>query len=159
MRTRKLGVTPRILADDILVLAQGEGHVDLFQTAFDETSDYLQSMGAKLAPDKSWTSSTSKATRKFLLAHTWVNFGRRIGVITDTRDLGAHLNLSAKANSSTLTSRLRGGTTLVRRIEMMPTDIKRKADAVKVKVHPSPLYGVETSQPNHTVLASYHHPW
>lgn len=146
------------MADDIVILASGPDHLEKFAQACDGTHRYLQNMGAKLAPRKSWTSSTDKEAGRKLAGHTWMNLGQHIRVITNTKDLAAHINLAAHPRAPTLTSRLRGGTTIVRMIEKIPATGARTAGNIWVMVHPAALYGVETSQPNSSAFASYQVP-
>ena len=55
MQMRGMGVKPRILADDLQLMATGEHHLRLFRDAFDKTHQHLEDMGARLAPKKSIT--------------------------------------------------------------------------------------------------------
>ena len=59
-------VHPRVLADDILVTADGPQHEQHFQQALDTTHCYLWDMGALAAPDKSANFPTSAVTRSRL---------------------------------------------------------------------------------------------
>ena len=73
---RAVGATPRILADDILVFAQGETHEATFKQAFDITHIFMRDIGAELAPAKSTTFSTNRKTRSRLREHTWEVIGK-----------------------------------------------------------------------------------
>ena len=48
-----MGAEGRVLADDILVTAEGPAHAELFEKAYDSTHEYMQDMGARIAPSKS----------------------------------------------------------------------------------------------------------
>ena len=63
------GIKSYILADDVLILATGGDMLTRFAKALDATHEYLHSMGAKVAPDKSYnfasTATANKETRYF----------------------------------------------------------------------------------------------
>ena len=50
---KAMATYPRVLADDLQLIATGPRHADTFQCAFDTTHTHLHDMGAKLAPSKS----------------------------------------------------------------------------------------------------------
>ena len=50
---KAMGLQPRVLADDLQVVATGAEHLDTFVRSFDATHQHLECMGAKLAPHKS----------------------------------------------------------------------------------------------------------
>ena len=104
MQMCSLKVKPRILADDLQLMCIGTGHSEAFEFAFDATHQHLEDIGAKLAPKKSITWSSSAAVRKWLSTHRWAKPRRTIQVITDGRDLGCHMSAAAnKIVGSTLT--------------------------------------------------------
>jgi hypothetical protein len=88
MKMRSMQVTPRVLADDILLFARGEGHETRFKQAYDATHAYINDMGASMAPSKSATFSTDRKTRQRLRMHTWHEVGQKIKVVNHNRDLG-----------------------------------------------------------------------
>ena len=47
---RAIEVKPRILADDLQLMAMGEGHLERFKMGFDLTHIHLEDLGALLAP-------------------------------------------------------------------------------------------------------------
>ena len=95
VQMQAMKVKPRILADDLQLMATGSNHLSKFKEAFDATHKHLEDLGAKLAPKKSITWSSSAASRKWLTKHRWRRPQRTIKVITDGRDLGAHMNAAA----------------------------------------------------------------
>ena len=98
---------PRILADDLQLMCKGSGHLDAFVKAFDATHKHLEDMGARLAPKKSITWSSSAVARKWLSRHRWKRRRRTIKVITDGRDLGCHMNAAAnRIVGTTFTNRM-----------------------------------------------------
>ena len=69
LRCRAAGAKPRTLADDIMVYTTGPQHESIFEKAYDITHEYIEDMGAKLAPKKSATFSTVRVTRQKLRSH------------------------------------------------------------------------------------------
>ena len=64
-------------------------------------------MGARLAPKKSITFVSDESSRMWLRSHRWRRVGHTIQVITDGRDLGAHMNAAAnRIQGATLTRRM-----------------------------------------------------
>ena len=55
LQQRQFGLHPRILADDMLITAEGDNHLATFVHGFDATFVYLSDIGAKAAPSKSYT--------------------------------------------------------------------------------------------------------
>ena len=78
VQMKELGIHPRVLADDIQIVAVGEDHLEKLVRAMDDTHVYLQSMGAKTAPTKSRTFSTEKESREWLERHKWRAIGTKI---------------------------------------------------------------------------------
>ena len=51
MQMRRAAVEPRVLADDLLIMATGDHSLKLFQYAYNATRKHLEDMGAKVAPE------------------------------------------------------------------------------------------------------------
>ena len=81
-----------MLADDLQLLGTGTRHAERFQDAFDKTREHLEDLGAKLAPARSMTFPWEPAAGNLLRTHRWRALGRVVKVVTDCRDIGAHLN-------------------------------------------------------------------
>ena len=94
-----------ILADDVLITAAGEQMYNSFVSALNETHDYLQQMGARIAPDKSFNFASHPKAREWLERTLWPMIGQGIEVVNDFRYLGSHLSARASLKSSTLTKR------------------------------------------------------
>ena len=54
---------PRILADDISITGLGQGGYDEFMSTCNATHQYLQDMGAQVAPKKCYLFSSHSETR------------------------------------------------------------------------------------------------
>ena len=96
-----LGLTPRVLADDILLIAEGPEGYAKFQSHFDTTHDYIHTMGATLAPSKSYAFATHNTTRAWLKSHIWTHLNQTIKVVLHTRDLGNHINTTNSNRNTT----------------------------------------------------------
>jgi hypothetical protein len=82
------GVTPRALADDLTIIATGTGQEKRLKDAYECTFQYLVDIGAKPAPNKCYTFSTSAETRFRLSMQVWKPFQQHIKVVLSARDLG-----------------------------------------------------------------------
>ena len=60
-----------ILADDVLILALGENMLGQFAKALNSTHDFLQQMGAKVAPNKSYNLASGRKAATWLRQTTW----------------------------------------------------------------------------------------
>ena len=52
IQMNRVGVEPRVLADDLLLMATGDRSLPLFEYAYNLTHKHLDDMGAKVAPKK-----------------------------------------------------------------------------------------------------------
>ena len=94
-----------ILADDVLITAAGDRMYDSFVLALNSTHEYLQQMGARIAPDKSFNCASHPKARAWLEQTFWSKIGQGIEVVNDFRCLGGHLSARASLKSSTFTKR------------------------------------------------------
>ena len=79
------GVDCYILADDVLVLAEGVAMVGRFAEALNTTHEYLNDMGARVAPTKSYNFASSKKAAEWLRKTTWDHIGAKIKVVADVK--------------------------------------------------------------------------
>ena len=79
------GVQAFILADDVLILATGKGMIGSVAEAVDKTHAYLHSMGAKVAPDKSYNFASTAEGKKWLEQTWWEGIQAKIQVVQDFR--------------------------------------------------------------------------
>ena len=146
---------PRVLADDLLIIATGARHLEHIEYAFNLTHKHLHDIGAKVAPKKRLTFSSDPAARKWLKDHTWRRIRKTIKVATDTRDLGAHLNTAqGRMRGTTLTSRMRTTTRATIRLGRIKAPYERKTEIIRAKMLPKGLYGCETTLVNDAELRS-----
>ena len=137
LQMRRMEAKGRILADDILVKAEGDHHYATFEDAYDRTHKYLHSMGAKVAPAKSFVFSTDRKARGRLANKVWPELHATVPVVLHTRDLGSHLNTTKARRAVTLTRRLEEGALLARRIGRMPMSDEDKATVLRIKANPA----------------------
>ena len=146
MRTMK--VEPRVLADDLMFTAIGDGHCAKTVRAMDKSRQYFQDLGARVAHNKCFTFSTDAPTRRFLTNYRWDDKGTTIPNFTSFRDLGAHMNLAANSNGATLTARMEKATKMAKRLKWMPITREAKLKIVQANILPAALYGVEITHIN-----------
>ena len=102
----KHGCKPRSLADDLLILATGDGHARKLSEALDATFGLLNAMGGKVAPNKSLAVSACAQTRKWLSRKFWKPVQGGIRVANNFRDLGKHLTLTFVGCGKTVNDRI-----------------------------------------------------
>ena len=117
---KPMGVKPRGLADDLTVVAFGLDHELRFKEAFTATMQYLHALGAKPAPNKCFTFSTVAETRLKLEEHYWQALKAKVKVISEVRDLGAHLSVTARLKGNTLKHRIERATALATKLACFP---------------------------------------
>ena len=76
-----------ILADDVLILSHGKNVIGKFVDGLNNTHLYLQAMGAKVAPDKSFNFASNGTFTKWLQETTWEHLQQGIDVVKDFRYL------------------------------------------------------------------------
>ena len=103
----------------------------------------IQDMGAKISPLKSLAFSTEAKARRALRAHTWQHIGATLTVQNNFRDLGAHLNMTMRVNSSTTTNRIKQATGSVKALRWLPLTTDEKASIIRTHILPKALYGAE----------------
>jgi hypothetical protein len=140
---RAHGVTPRALADDLTIMASGNGHEARLKEAFECTFHYLLDIGAKPAPSKCFTFSTCADTRFRLSMQIWRPMQQHIKVVLSSRDLGGHLSIQAPLTGGTLTKRLRKASSIATRLSCMPWEYEAKQKIIQTLVYPLGLYGCE----------------
>ena len=144
-------VQPRVLADDVLLYARGEWHLERFVQGYIITLQYIQDMGAKTAPEKSFVFSTNEGARKWVKTYVWPIINQTVTIILHTGDLGAHLNTCRRV-ASTSTARIYEATAIIRRIRFLPHQYGVKAMVIRTKAFTKGPYGCEAVHVNETAL-------
>ena len=143
-----LGAIPRILADDLLILAWGKHHLQTMREAIDLTHDILQAMGATVAPKKSFIFSNIKKVRSWFSKHIWKGIQDTIPVVTSVRDLGGTISTTKRACAKVIDERITKAIQVLRRFRFLPHSHADKAKFILTKVLPMALYGIECAEPS-----------
>ena len=143
---KTVGVACIILADDVLILAQGRWMLSLFAKAIDLTHHYLQAMGPRVAPDKSYNFASTQVATRWLQETWWPHIGNYIEVVKDFRYLGAHLSTRASTRSPTLNKRWDKASQQLRKLKYCPATVEAKAKAIATKTFAAAFYGIEAAE-------------
>ena len=96
---RTLQVTPRVLADDLLVTALGTNAVARYVHAMSESRVFFTAMGARVADSKCFSFASQPLNGRFLATLNWnpnpLAAPSHAPVVMSFRDLGNHINLTA----------------------------------------------------------------
>ena len=144
---RALRAIPGSLADDLMVIALGEDHEQIFKSAYSATISYLHAIGAKVTSKKCFTFSTEPSTREELRDHYWTHLCARISTATSFRDLGGHLNVGRTMSAATLTARIHLAIAMCIRLAAMPWDRRTKIHITLTIILPKAFYGCEVAAP------------
>ena len=140
------GVSCYILADDVLVLAEGATMVGRLAEALDATHEYLNDMGAKVEPAKSYNFASSKKAAVWLKQTTWDHIGAKIKVVTDLRYLGAHLTTRHAPTSPTMDARFEKAITQLKKLRYVPAAVEAKVGIILAKTYVAAFYGIEAAK-------------
>jgi len=144
---KEIGATPRVLADDILVWDDSPQQETIVAKAYEATFMYINDIGGKAAPSKSYTFSTNRTTRKRLRDHIWQEAGKqKIKVVTKGRDLGGQICFSQNYTGAVLTGRMKGATGDVKKVRRNGHKFKLKAKIIRAAVLPMRCMDVKRHQ-------------
>ena len=149
---RSLKVSPRALADDILISAHGPGHLIRFKTGYSGTFSYLHCIRAKVAAKKCFTFSSDGVSPGQLKQHFWTHTQARDPCVTTSRDLGGQLNVGSTLCGTTLIIRIGKAIRLFDLLQRMPWDRNAKLRVVRTLILPTALYGCEVAPPGERQL-------
>jgi hypothetical protein len=142
---RSYDVIPRALADDLTIIAIGPGHERRFRDAYDMTFLYLHHLGAKPAPKKCYTYSTSGETRQRLRMHYWQQIQAHVEVVLEARDLGGHISMSHRLGGATSAKRIARATALAVKLRFFPWNWEAKRKIAQTLIFPTALYASEAT--------------
>ena len=123
-------ITAKILADDVILIAQGEHMLRDFPEALETTHNYLHEMGAKVAPAKSLNFTRSKTAKTWLADTTWIAIDAKIKAVDDLRYLGGHISTKGNMRNSTLNDRLLKAIEQLRTLRYLPASHDDKAKII-----------------------------
>ena len=124
----------------------------MFAKALDATRWYLQAMGAKVAPSRSYNFATNRKATRWLNRTWWNDIGSKIEVVKDSRYLGAHLTTGPTAISPTINKRWGQAIQQLRKLKFCPAAVEAKAKGILVKVYAVAFYGIEAPRFPHREL-------
>eukprot|EP00973_Karenia_brevis_P065978 9170356-Karenia_brevis.AAC.1 len=154
------GLTPRTLADDILLTTPidtppSQPLLREFATGFDATIAHLHDLGGRVAPSKSKLFALAPKQRLWLNRFVWPSLGTTISVVLQLRDLGSQMNPSNLVHTSLSRQRLGKALTTVHRISKLPHDRHRKALFVQSCGHSQAFYASEAAHVDEVFLEKY----
>ena len=120
------GVRCYILADDVMILAEGSRMLANVAQGLNETHEYLKDLGARVAPGKSYNFASNKKAASWLRKTTWKFIGTTIDVVTDFRYLGAHVTTRNVPTSATLDARWEKGLHSIKATQVLPNNSDRQ---------------------------------
>ena len=152
---RVANVTPRCLADDLMIIATGHGHQSRTIKGMTLSRAYFQDIGAKVADKKCFCFATDTSTRSFLARYDWDGQGLQIPVINSFRDIGTHVNVTTSNNGKTLTDRMSKARYSTNRLRWLPMPLEFKQKIVQANILPAGLYGCEAAWVNKSCLKAF----
>ena len=150
---KEMKVDAKVLADDVMIIAKGRRMLRQYTKALDQTHQYLQDMGAKVAPAKSYNFASTEVGRKWLSETWWKKINSSIEVVKDLRYLGGHLSTTTKMSRRTIEARCEAGLNQLARLKYVPAEDDDKAKAILNQVYAGMLYGVEGSDITESMTA------
>lgn len=66
MMAKCMGAVPKVLADDVLIVVTGRHMLRVFANTLNATHSYLQDLGARIAPTKSYNFASCTTAKKWL---------------------------------------------------------------------------------------------
>ena len=154
MLMQEQGVTPRVLADDLLILTHGTGHRARTVKTVEMSIEFFDDIGAKVAENKCFTFASDAPTRIFLRETTWRHSKCKIPNKSSFRDLGSHLNFTTTKNGSTIVKRIKAAKDMCCRLKWLKLTNKNKQKIIMSNIIPAALYGAETTFISDAALAS-----
>ena len=142
---RVMHVDTKVLADDVLIVAKGRRMLRQYTKALNYTHQYLQDMGSKVAPSKSYNFATTELGRKWLAGTWWKKIQSNIEVVKDMRYLGGHLSTTAKLSRATIEARCEAGLMQLTKLRHVNAASGDKVKAILTKVYAGIMYGIEGS--------------
>ena len=94
-------VEPKVLADDVCIIAKGKAMVARLAKALEMTHEYCHDFGGTIALTKSFNFASTAKARAWLQRTMWRTIGTSIPVVTDFRYLGAHFCTTGRRANGT----------------------------------------------------------
>ena len=138
-------VDAKVLADDVLMVANCRMLLRQFTKALDYTHQYLQDMGSRIAPAKSYNFASTVIGRRWLEETWWKKIQSNITVVKDMRYLGGHLSTTTRMSRATIEARCEAGLLQLTKRRYVVAASGDKVKAILTKVFAGIMYGVEGS--------------
>ena len=129
------------------MLSVGDYCYESFVDALNATHRYLEDIGAKMAPYKSFNFASSDSVRVMLSQHVWTSFDKIITVVKFFRYLGASISAAVRLDRSIVGARFSKAVVMARILSKLPIGSDDKCKAIITNILPVALNGVEVSQP------------
>ena len=129
------GITCYILADDVLIIATGRRMIGQLAEALNKTHEYLNCMGARVAPSKSYNCASTVKAADWFAKTVWVHLGTTIEVIEDFRYLGAHLTTRWTPTSRAMDDRWTKAHVQLKKLRSCPATAEAMANIILVKTY------------------------
>lgn len=150
----QMRVDPRVLADDVLLIAKGGRMMKKFAAALEATHRYLQAMAARIAPDKSYNFASVKEGKKWLRETWWSHIQGHIEVVDGFRYLGVHLSTQLTRKYTTLVERWQKAMLRLRKLSIVAASASAKAKTIRTNIFPGLFYGIEANDLTEKQLAA-----
>lgn len=150
---RTLRVAPKTLADDVMIIAKRWKMLSTIAHALTQTRVYLQSMGGRIASNKSFSFASTTPARAWPQSTWWEKVQASISVVKDFRCLGAHLSTQNVKRHDTPTERVYRALEQLRKLKYLNVSARTKAKAIQITMYPGLLYGIQVNHINERHLA------
>ena len=151
---KTLRVITKVLADDVMIVAKGKRMLASFANALGATHTYMQDMGSRIAPSKSFNFASTAKARVWLRETWWTQVNTHIEVVEDFRYLGVHLSTTLTRRNRTIEARCATAMVQLRKLKYVQASAESKAKAIRVKVYACLFYGIEANDLTEKQLAS-----
>ena len=146
---RLSGVIPRVLADDLMMLAIQQQAAWRTARALLDSHGYIIAMGGQVRVNKTWTFASEREGRNVLkLLILPGQEDELVPMVFEHRDLGGHLDATARRTGTTLTQRLVKTTGQCKAHAQTPGGFTQRYRLVMGKYLPMALYGASTCLEN-----------
>ena len=126
MLVREVGIQPRVLADDLFLYGTRERHASAAVNGMVLSRQYFRDIGARVADNKCFVTSTCPDTRARLRKIRWDGSGTTLPVVNDFRDLGAHVCMDQTRKTTTTNERLKRAIEVTKTLRWLPCPGKKK---------------------------------
>ena len=142
---QRTSITPRTLADDLMLINIGESNPDseagdmleTFSIAVDATLEFISDMGRRgPSPATSAVLASAISRRARFRKRKWDTGESAIPVKHNVRDLGAHVTFSGTPSGATLNKRADNASFIMDRIKVLPIPATQRSRLVIDKATP-----------------------